>query len=206
LPQWRARSGSELLPPLRPHRRDAGWTSLSEAEQIAVIQAEDTPVDPSAAQVLCGIIACTRAALTPVKIALAEGAASYIRTLVALLGQAQFALSPRRAGMLYRSVLAVHAASMALDPSPQPADPALLAVRSSLPQRAQGIPIPGVKILARGMSIRGLVIGEYVRGGANTNTIEGFFSIFKRGMTGVYQHCSSAHLKRYLAEFDFRYN
>ncbi len=49
-------------------------------------------------------------------------------------------------------------------------------------------------------------IGEYVRGGAHTNTIEGYFSIFKRGMTGVYQHCSSRHLKRYLAEFDFRYN
>jgi transposase-like protein len=48
--------------------------------------------------------------------------------------------------------------------------------------------------------------GEYVRGGAHTNTIEGFFSIFKRGMVGVYQHCNSAHLKRYLAEFDFRYN
>jgi transposase-like protein len=47
---------------------------------------------------------------------------------------------------------------------------------------------------------------EYVRGSAHTNTIEGFFSIFKRGMVGVYQHCSSAHLKRYLAEFDFRYN
>jgi transposase-like protein len=48
--------------------------------------------------------------------------------------------------------------------------------------------------------------GEYVRGTAHTNTLEGFFSIFKRGMVGVYQHCSSAHLKRYLAEFDFRYN
>jgi transposase-like protein len=48
--------------------------------------------------------------------------------------------------------------------------------------------------------------GEYVRGSAHTNTLEGFFSIFKRGMTGVYQHCSSVHLKRYLAEFDFRYN
>lgn len=48
--------------------------------------------------------------------------------------------------------------------------------------------------------------GEYVRGSAHTNTLEGFFSIFKRGMVGVYQHCSSAHLKRYLAEFDFRYN
>ena len=47
---------------------------------------------------------------------------------------------------------------------------------------------------------------EYVRGEAHTNTIEGVFSIFKRGMIGVYQHCGEQHLKRYLAEFDFRYN
>lgn len=39
-----------------------------------------------------------------------------------------------------------------------------------------------------------------------TNTIEGFFSIFKRGMKGIYQHCSEKHLQRYLAEFDFRYS
>jgi hypothetical protein len=47
---------------------------------------------------------------------------------------------------------------------------------------------------------------EYVRGDASTNSIEGFFSVFKRGMTGIYQHCSSEHLHRYLSEFDFRYN
>lgn len=47
---------------------------------------------------------------------------------------------------------------------------------------------------------------EYVRGNAHTNTIEGYFSIFKRGMKGVYQHCTEAHLQRYLTEFDFRYN
>ena len=47
---------------------------------------------------------------------------------------------------------------------------------------------------------------EYVRGPIHTNTIEGFFSIFKRGMKGVYQHCGESHLHRYLAEFDFRYN
>jgi transposase-like protein len=47
---------------------------------------------------------------------------------------------------------------------------------------------------------------EYVRGSTHTNTIEGFFSIFKRGMRGVYQHCGEQHLGRYLAEFDFRYN
>lgn len=40
----------------------------------------------------------------------------------------------------------------------------------------------------------------------HTNTIENVFSIFKRGMIGVYQHCGEAHLHRYLAEFDFRYN
>ena len=53
-------------------------------------------------------------------------------------------------------------------------------------------------------------IEEYVRyedGEAiHTNTAEGYFSIFKRGMRGVYQHCKEKHLHRYLSEFDFRYN
>ncbi len=49
-------------------------------------------------------------------------------------------------------------------------------------------------------------IGEYVRGDVHTNTIEGYFSILKRGINGVYHHISQQHLKRYLAEFDFRYN
>ena len=48
--------------------------------------------------------------------------------------------------------------------------------------------------------------GEYKRGSACTNTVEGFFSIFKRGMVGVYQHCGEQHLQRYLHEFDFRYS
>lgn len=50
--------------------------------------------------------------------------------------------------------------------------------------------------------------GEYVdawKPHLHTNTVEGFFSIFKRGMKGVYQHCGEQHLHRYLAEFDFRY-
>lgn len=50
--------------------------------------------------------------------------------------------------------------------------------------------------------------GEYVKKAdrtVHTNTIEGFFGIFKRGMRGIYQHCGSQHLHRYLAEFDFRY-
>jgi len=47
---------------------------------------------------------------------------------------------------------------------------------------------------------------EYARGDVTTNTIEGYFSVFKRGMKGVYQHCDEKHLPRYVAEFDFRYN
>ena len=49
-------------------------------------------------------------------------------------------------------------------------------------------------------------IGEYVRGDAHTNTIEGYFSILKRGINGTFHHVSQQHLKRYLAEFDYRYN
>ena len=48
--------------------------------------------------------------------------------------------------------------------------------------------------------------GEYVRGKTTTNTVEGFFGIFKRGMRGVYHHCGEQHLQRYLNEFDFRYS
>jgi hypothetical protein len=51
---------------------------------------------------------------------------------------------------------------------------------------------------------------EYVRVEGDrvisTNTVEGFYSIFKRGMKGVYQHCKEKHLHRYLSEFDFRYS
>ena len=48
---------------------------------------------------------------------------------------------------------------------------------------------------------------EYARGiGIHVNTLEGYFSIFKRGMRGIYQHCGEQHLQRYLTEFDFRYN
>ncbi len=48
--------------------------------------------------------------------------------------------------------------------------------------------------------------GEYVRGNVHTNTIEGYFSVLKRAIYGTYHHVSQQHLKRYLAEFDFRYN
>jgi len=40
----------------------------------------------------------------------------------------------------------------------------------------------------------------------DSNTVEGFYSVFKRGMKGIYQHCSEKHLHRYVTEFDFRYS
>ena len=48
--------------------------------------------------------------------------------------------------------------------------------------------------------------GEYVRGDVTTNHVEGYFSVFKRGMKGIYQHCGEKHLHRYLSEFDFRFS
>ena len=48
--------------------------------------------------------------------------------------------------------------------------------------------------------------GEYARGPVSTNTVEGYFSILKRGLIGTYHHVSEAHLQRYVTEFDFRYN
>jgi hypothetical protein len=48
--------------------------------------------------------------------------------------------------------------------------------------------------------------GEYVRGVVHTNTVEGFFSLLKRGIIGTFHHVSAHHLHRYLSEFDFRYN
>jgi hypothetical protein len=47
---------------------------------------------------------------------------------------------------------------------------------------------------------------EYARGDVTTNTVEGFFGVFKRGMRGTYQHCGPQHLQRYMDEFDFRYS
>jgi transposase-like protein len=63
---------------------------------------------------------------------------------------------------------------------------------------------PAREFAAHGVVVHGT--GEYGRGDVHTNTIEGFFSIFKRGMKGVYQHCGKGHLHRYAAEFDFRYS
>lgn len=70
---------------------------------------------------------------------------------------------------------------------------------------------PQYRSIAKGFSGHGTVnhsIDEYVRHGGfmHTNTVEGYFAILKRGIYGTYQHVSEQHLKRYVGEFDFRYN
>ncbi len=49
-------------------------------------------------------------------------------------------------------------------------------------------------------------LGQYVRGDVHTNTVEGFFSLLKRGIIGTFHSVSKKHLHRYVAEFEFRYN
>ena len=124
------------------------WARLTEDEQLAIIMAEDIPPSPADTQCLTDVLARTRSNLPSIRANLAEGVAAYVRTLVALLAQANVALSPRRAGMLFRTVLAVNAAALALDPTIVASEAALLAVKNALPQRAQGIAVPEVKLLA----------------------------------------------------------
>ena len=124
------------------------WQQLSGEEQLAVIRAEDGSVDADAADRLKSALLQAQAALPSVRASLSEGVAAYVQALLALLAQAGIVLSARRAGMLFRSVLAVQAASLQVDLGLTPSDGAFLAVRSSLPQRAQGIVVAEAKLLA----------------------------------------------------------
>src|SRR5262249_16763995 len=83
------------------------WSGLCEQEQLAIIRADTTPISPGDRQELAGVLDRTRSILPSMNASLSDGMASYTRTLVALLAEAGFAVSPRRAGMLFRSALAV---------------------------------------------------------------------------------------------------
>jgi MoxR-like ATPase len=145
--------GSEPLDPALADRfafvvEMPSWESLSEADQLAIILTTGEPLDPGAATALRSATATAKAALPVLRETMGEAVAVYVRTMVALLAQADIALSPRRAGMLLRTILAVHAASLAVDPGANASDSTLVAVRNGLPQRAQGIGISETKILA----------------------------------------------------------
>jgi len=124
------------------------WRTFTKEQQIEVIQSEDQSIDPVHAQRLVQAIARTKALLALTSEALEEGMAAYVQTMFALLLQAGIALSPRRCAMLYRACLSVNAAAMAIDSKASVTDTTLLALRSSLPQRALGIAISEVKLLS----------------------------------------------------------
>ena len=124
------------------------WRTFTKEQQLEVIQSEDQSIDPVHAQRLVQAIARTKSLLALTSEALEEGMAAYVQTMFALLLQAGIALSPRRCAMLYRACLSVNAAAMAIDSKASVTDTTLLALRSSLPQRALGIAISEVKLLS----------------------------------------------------------
>ena len=124
------------------------WRTFTKEQQLEVIQSEDQSIDPVHAQRLVQAIARTKALLALTSEALEEGMAAYVQTMFALLLQAGIALSPRRCAMLYRACLSVNAAALAIDSKASVTDTTLLALRSSLPQRALGIAISEVKLLS----------------------------------------------------------
>jgi MoxR-like ATPase len=124
------------------------WTGFSKDQQLAVIRAEDECVTQEARKYLSDLLGRTHGILNQLKVDAGVGIADYVQTLLPLLSQAGLALSPRRANLLYKAVLAVNAASQAIDPNADVSDSTLLALQSCMPQRAEGIPIPEVKLLA----------------------------------------------------------
>lgn len=124
------------------------WSQFTAEQQLAVIQAEDAPVDAAAARPLRTAIERTRHLLAAQPATFAAGAANYVQLVVALLAQAGLDLSPRRANLLWYAVRAVNAAALALGADVTASDATLLALRCNLPQRAQGLPIPEARLLA----------------------------------------------------------
>jgi MoxR-like ATPase len=124
------------------------WEQLSEEEQGLVIRSLGAEADIVPDPRLAAQIANGKRVRKLLESDHADGFVIYVRLLIALLAQAGLQLSPRRAGMILRNVLAVHAANSVLGFNVSLQDSALLAVRNSLPQLAQGIKVDQVKVLA----------------------------------------------------------
>ena len=124
------------------------WSAFSKAQQLAVIRAEDESISMEGRKYLADLLVRTQNILSSMKVDAGESVADYVLTLLPLLSQAGITLSPRRANMLYQVILAVNSASQAIDPNSDVSDSTLLALRSCLPQRAEGIAVPEIKLLA----------------------------------------------------------
>jgi MoxR-like ATPase len=124
------------------------WAQFTLAQQLDVIQTEEKPISQSEARYLQEVISRTEKILSRLDTTFTSGIAQYVQLVIALLAQAGLLFSPRRATLLYRNILAINAASLAINPNVGLSDVTLVALRSSLPQRAQGIAIPEVKLLS----------------------------------------------------------
>ena len=124
------------------------WSGFSAEEQLAVIQAQDRPIQAEDGERLQMLIKRTEQLLLSMPSEFSAAMAQYVHMVMALLGQAGILLSPRRANLLYRATLAVNAAAQAMDPNADLSDTTLLALRSNLPSKAQGLTLPELKILA----------------------------------------------------------
>lgn len=124
------------------------WAEFTPAEKRAVIRSQERSFGPQDASGLADSLALARNFLKALEQDCADATADYVFALMPLLSQAKLELSPRRANLLYQAILAVHACELAAQPGVSFADSALLALRSCLPQRAEGIPVAEVKLLA----------------------------------------------------------
>ena len=145
--------GSEPLDPALADRFThivalQGWERYSEAERMSVISARDDRPPGGATDALPTLLRQIRGALELTENSIGEDIARYVSILVGMTNAAGIAFSPRRGGMLYRAILATHAASLCLGPDAQASDSAFLALLNALPQRAQGIEISEAKLLA----------------------------------------------------------
>jgi MoxR-like ATPase len=124
------------------------WRQFSERQRLAIIRAENTPVDEAGARALADAIVLTRQVIASTSAPLAESVANYVQAILPLLAQARLELSPRRANLLYQVILSVIAAGVVINPAMAISDATLLALKCALPHRAQGIAVPEIKILA----------------------------------------------------------
>jgi MoxR-like ATPase len=124
------------------------WERLDESRQEAIICAGDEAVDPVAAAALRSRVEAGKLLLPRLHAELERKLSVYVRLVAALLRQGGVVLSPRRAGMLLRNIVAVHAARLLGRPDAAVRESALLALSHSLPQRVTGEAVPDrVKLL-----------------------------------------------------------
>jgi MoxR-like ATPase len=124
------------------------WNDFSEEEQARVIQSRDVQAKLARDPEFSETVERGRRLYVEQREELESCLVGYVRFLVSLLGRAGIVLSPRRAGMLLRNILAVHTGNCLLRTGVPLKDSALLAVMHSLPQKAQGIRVDQVKLLA----------------------------------------------------------